>query len=157
MTWIASGTLLGIILSFWWAYSRSLSFEVKMSRKGQFENFGFGRRDTCFWGQFFVKNAKNDRRTLWTAEIEKFGKSEKCKNRWKYGGKWSFSTFKMPKLGHFPRYLVEILYTCKSDRALSHIFRVFWKFENVPHFLTDNIFFDYFLQYSFFQNLENPR
>ena len=47
-----SGTLLSINLSLRWAHSGSRSFKVRRSRKGQTDNFGFVRRDTCFWVSF---------------------------------------------------------------------------------------------------------
>ena len=53
-----SGTLLSIILSFRWAFSRSRSFKVTRSRKDQTENLGFGRRDTCFWVGFSSRTRK---------------------------------------------------------------------------------------------------
>ena len=63
-TWIVSGTLLSIILRFRWTFSRSRSFKVKRSRKGQTENFGFGWRDNCFWVRFSSRTRKSDARTL---------------------------------------------------------------------------------------------
>ena len=53
-----SGTLLSIILSFGWAYSRSRPFKVTRSRKGQTENFGFGQRGRCFWVSFSSRTRK---------------------------------------------------------------------------------------------------
>ena len=53
-----SGTLLSIILSFPWAYSRTRSFKVMRSRKDQTENFVFGRRGSCFRVNFSSRTRK---------------------------------------------------------------------------------------------------
>ena len=47
-TWMVSGTLLSMILSFQWVYSRSRSFKVTRSREVQIRNFMFGTRNRCF-------------------------------------------------------------------------------------------------------------
>ena len=93
-----------------------LKVKVTRSRKGQTENFRFGRRD-AFLGQFFVKNVENDPKTLY--ERPKSGNVEIAEN----SVKMTFLTFKTPKLAHFSRYLLEVLYTYATDRVLSHIFR----------------------------------
>ena len=57
-TKILSGTLRSIYLSFRRAYSRSRSFKVKRSRKGQTDIFGFGQRNTCFGVSFSSRMRK---------------------------------------------------------------------------------------------------
>ena len=49
----------------------------------------------------------------------------------------------MLKLGHFSRYLLEILYINTPNRILSHTF-LFWKFEDFDFFGGENICIDYF-------------
>ena len=79
-----------------------------------------------FWGLFFVENAKNDPRRLFERPksykfIENWENAEIARN----SAKMAFLTFQTPKLGHFSRYLHEILQTYTPDRVLSHIFRFF--------------------------------
>ena len=74
--------------------------------------------------QFFVQNAKNDSRTLFERpKSDKLLKSGKCRNRRKQREKLPFSTFRTPKVGHFSRYLLEILYKYTPHRVLLRIFR----------------------------------
>ena len=57
----------------------------------------------------------------------------------------------MPKLGHFLRYLLEILYIYTPNRALSvsHIgISVLEKFKFTLKFLENNVFVDYFSKFS---------
>ena len=126
-----------------------------------------GRSNWKFWvwaawylflTQFFVKNAKNDHRTLFEPhKTDKFWKSGKCRNHRKQREKWPFSTFKTPKLGHFSRYLLDFFYTYTPDRVLSHIF-VYWKFEKFPHFFfKKNIFCWLIFKIFKFQNFEIQR
>ena len=68
----------------WWSpmKSESRSFKFTRSRKGQTENFRFGRRDTCLWVSLSAKTQKNDLRTLCErTKSDKFFKSGKCINR----------------------------------------------------------------------------
>ena len=78
-----------------------------------------------FLGQVFVKNTKNDPRTLFGRPKSKksltIGKTEIAGNT----DKWSFSTFETPKLGHFSTYLLAILYKYTPEMVLSHMLRFF--------------------------------
>ena len=102
MTWIVSGTLLSIILSFRWAYLRSRSFKVTTSRKVQTENFWFGCRDTCFWVSFSSRTQRmtiehflNGRNRI------NFENRENAGNRMKQRKKWPFWDLQQTKLGFF--------------------------------------------------------
>ena len=72
------------------AYSRSRSFTVTRSKKGQTKNCVFGRRDTCFW-VIFRQERENDPRTLFERlKADKFLKEGKCKNRREQREKWPY-------------------------------------------------------------------
>ena len=64
----------------------------------------------------------------------------------------AFSTFKTPKLGHFSKNILEILYTYTPDMVLSHVFRFFnskiLKIRKIVTFLKIIIFVDYFSKIS---------
>ena len=67
----------------------------------------------------FVKNAKNDPRTLSVRhKSEKFWKLGKYRNPMTQHEKWPFSTFKIPKLSHFSIYPLETLYTYTTIQLL---------------------------------------
>ena len=136
--------LLSVILSHRWANSRSRLFKVMKSRKFQIKSLMFGWLDTCFYGQFFIKDAKNEPRTLFSSKNRtKFGNWKKTNSR-EQREKWPFSSFKLPKLVRFSRYLLEILYTYTPNRAFTYI--PVLKFENVRDFFSKTIFY---IDYSF--------
>ena len=76
-------------------------------------------------GQFFVKNVKNNPRIIF--ERPKLDKFQKSENAEIVGNsiKEAFFHLQTPELGHFSRYLLEIVYTYTPDRVLSHIFRFY--------------------------------
>ena len=54
------------------------------------------------WYMFFVKNSKNYARTLIERpKSDEIWKSGKCRNPREQREKWPFSTYRIPKLGHF--------------------------------------------------------
>ena len=115
-----------------------------------------------FLGQFFVKNARNDPRALFKRpKLDKIYKPGKCRNLRKQRKKWLFSTFKTPKLGHFSRYLLEILYmSVESDTisVFSHTFQFFFNLDNFLWISLKIIFLLFiFLNFQSIQNIVNPR
>ena len=105
--------------------SRSRSFKVTRSRKGQTEIFGLGSVIHVF-GSFFVKNAKmaiehflnGPSRT----KFENQENTEIAGNGVKSG---LFRSTKHQNSVNFIRYLPEISYTYTPDRVPSFIFRAF--------------------------------
>ena len=105
--------------------------EVKGRSNGKFGIWAVGY---LFLGQISSRTRKNDPRTLFErSKSDNVWKSREWRNRRKRREKWHFSTYKTPKLGHFLRYPLEILYTCTPERFLSYIF-LFWKFEKISIF-----------------------
>ena len=84
-----------------------------------------------FLGQVFVNNAKIDPSTLSERfRSNKIRISGKYRNHKEQRKKWPFSTFKVPQLDHFSRYLFEIVCAHTPNSALSHILRVFENLKN---------------------------
>ena len=113
------GSCLGhfsIILSFWWAYSWSRSFQVTRSRKGELNFLGLGGLIHVF-GSFCFKTQKMTLEDVSNCPNWTNFKIWKIQELQGTAWKWTFSTLKTPKLGHFSRYILEIVYTCTSDRT----------------------------------------
>ena len=103
-----------------------------------------------FLGQFFVKNAKSELRTLFERpKSDKNRKSRKYRNPIEQREKWAFLTFKMPKNCHFSRYPLEIG-TCIHLIGFFNIYSVFFLIQMFTSKFFENIFKDYFSKLSKF-------
>ena len=104
-----------------------------------------------FLGQFFVKNAKNDPRTLFERpKSEK--KIENRKNAEIAGNGVKNDRFRPSKRQNSDIFKDIPLKLCTRIHltGLFHIYSGFLKFENFPHFLKIILFVDCFLQFSKF-------
>ena len=103
-----------------------------------------------FLGQFVGKNATNEPRTLFERpNSDKIWKSGKYRNPRERREKWPFSSFILPKLGHFSRYRFYILCTYTPNRVLPHIF-CFRKLVKFLLIFGEHFFIDYLPKYSEF-------
>ena len=124
-------------------------FKVKItrSRKGQTENFGFGRRDTCCWVSFSSRTQNMTPEHFWNGPNRtnfEIGKIQKPKET---AWKWPFSTSKQQNSVIFQ----DICLTFRTHIHLAeflHIYSVFLKIRKIPIF-SDNIFL-----FIIFQNLK---